>query len=73
MQCLQRFYLLYGSVGDRCSVMGNSFAIFTFVFLLNGGQLITLLHSEQPKLHRVLAILSVKGLKKKQDVCLTIL
>ena len=40
-------------------------AILFLTSLLNGVQLSTLLHSEWPKLHRVLATLSATGLKEE--------
>ena len=45
---------------------GSNSSIFILVYLLNEGSLLTILHSEQPKLHRVLAILSAIGLKDKK-------
>ena len=42
---------------------GSKSAIFIFTSLFKCGQLLTLLHSERPKLHRVLADLSAIGLK----------
>ena len=50
---------------ERDTFRGSNSAIFSFAFLLNLGQLLTLLHSELPKLHRVLAVLDAIGLKKR--------
>ena len=40
---------------------GNYFAILICASLLNGGNLLTSLHSERPKLYTILAFLSEKG------------
>ena len=40
-------------------------AVFIFASLFNKGQLLTLLHSERPKLYTILAFLSAKGLKEE--------
>ena len=39
--------------------------LFFVAVLLNGVQLLTLLHSERPKLYTILAFLSAVGLKEK--------
>ena len=39
--------------------------IFIFATISDQGRLLTLLHSEWPKLHRVLAVLSAIGLKER--------
>ena len=43
---------------------GNRSAIFIFVSLFNKGHLLTLLHSERPKLYTILAFLSAIGSKE---------
>ena len=37
--------------------------LMTYVYAFSYVAILTLLHSKQPKLHRVLAVLSVEGLK----------
>ena len=44
--------------------------LFLFAFFLSKGQLITLLHSEQPKLYGVSAVLSAIGLKELSSLVL---
>ena len=50
-------------------VSNSSFSIFASSIFFNWEwcQLLTLLHSEQPKLHRVLVILSTVGLKENKS------
>ena len=40
-------------------------------FLFSWDQFLTLVHSEQPKLHKVLVILSAIGLKKRKVILTT--
>ena len=51
--------------GERIHLEGKHLCHFHFGFSSQWGHLLTLWHSERPKLHRVLAILSAIGLKKR--------
>ena len=57
--------LLHGIKVSNYIFRGITPSFLCFDYLLNGSQLLTLLHSEWPKLYRVLAILSAIGLKKR--------
>ena len=55
-----------------CIVFQMIFSVFIFASLFNKGQLLTLLHSERPKLYTILAFLSAKGLKEEFAMLLMI-
>ena len=50
--------------GEWVYLQEKQLSLLIFISLFIRGQLLTLLHSEWPKLHRVLAVLGARGLKE---------
>ena len=63
--CIPKIFLHIPFQKNGYTFKGSNSAIFSFASLLSGCQLLTLLHSERPKLYTILVFLSAKGFKTR--------